>query len=45
MSATVFITVLRQVSSLLLLAALLVGCGGGTARPAGPSFEAVAPIL
>ena len=29
----------------LFLPALLVGCGGGTAPPAGPGFEAVAPIL
>ena len=44
MSAKVFIT-LPLVSALLLAAALLFGCGGGTAKPAGPAFEAVAPIL
>ena len=45
MSAKVVMTVLLQVSSSLLLAAPFIGCGGGTARPAGPGFEAVAPIL
>ena len=42
MSARLRITLLPSVS--LLLPALLVGCGG-SARPAGPAFEAVAPIL
>jgi len=44
MSAKIFIAGLLQVSSLLLVA-LLVGCGGGSGKPAGPGFEAVAPIL
>jgi hypothetical protein len=44
MFAKVSIT-LVLVSGLLLAAAVLVGCGGGNDRPAGPTFEAVAPIL
>jgi hypothetical protein len=44
MSAKVFIAGLLQVLSLLLVA-VLVGCGGGSSKPPGPGFEAVAPIL
>ena len=44
MAIKVIVALFINVSSLFLVA-LFAGCGGGAAKPAGPTFAAVAPIL